>query len=174
MKLLEILIAIAFFTVVVLLVYSEFYNVYVVAFDYKSTEGKIVKAEVEQIQQEVDCGEHCTETIIAFRPKLLYEYQIGNVKYFGTRYRFFSRGEDKLWAEHIIKTLAVEKQITVFYNPQYPERSVLTKEVPKDYWEHLVFIIIFIIGVSTAFYRQYYLSNNKRNDTQIYVGFEKV
>ena len=145
MKLLDILLATAFLLIVGLFIYSQFYGVYFVKFRYESTSGKIIRSEIEEIQQEEDCGEYCTKIVTAYRPKLLYEYQIGKIKYYGTRYRAFPRGEDRLWAEGIVKAYPAEKQITVFYNPQNPERSVLSTETSEHFWEKLVFIILLLI-----------------------------
>ena len=173
MKLLDLLIAIVFFAVVGLFLYFQFYGSYFVKFRYESTKGKIISSAVEQIEQEEDCGEYCTKTVTAFRPKLLYEYEIGKIKYFGTRYRAFPRGEDKLWAESIIKDLPAGKQVTVFFNPENPERSVLTAEIPEHTAEKFIFIVLLIIFSSVAFYRSYYRSNDS-DEQSFYEGFKKI
>jgi Protein of unknown function (DUF3592) len=174
MKILDILLAAIFFTVVGLFLYSQFYAGYFVKFNYESVNGKIISSEVEQIEQQEDCGEYCTETIQAFRPQILYEYEVGKIKYFGTRYRLFSKGEDKLWAERTVKDFPTGKQITVFYNPQNPERSVLTKEVPQNFWGSFCFIIIFTVLASLAFYRDNYSKNAKDKGEPYYKGFENL
>jgi Protein of unknown function (DUF3592) len=174
MKTFDILLAAIFFTVVVLFLYSQFYAGYFVRFNYESTNGKIISSEVEQIEQEEECGEYCTETVQVFRPKFLYEYQVKEIKYFGTRYRAFPKGEDKFWAERIVKDFPAGKQVTVFYNPQNPERSVLTKETSPNYWRNFIFIIIFVVLSTLAFYRDNYSKNIKDKGEPYYEGFENL
>jgi len=76
----------------------------------------------------------------AYVPQIVYEYKVAGVSYRGTRYNLHETGKSMKWAKGILELYPAGTTIPVFYSPQNPSRSVLTK------WLSLNFYTIYLLG----------------------------
>lgn len=115
--------------------FRQVYGIYILYFGYEKTNGKILKSWVEQVQQQTEDGEGF-ET--AYLPVITYEYLVNGRRYIGYRYHAVDRGFEKSRAEQILQTYPPDKKVTVFYNKQNIEKSVLARQIPPYIWEQII------------------------------------
>lgn len=122
-------------------------GLYQLHFVFQETLGKIVGSSVEERYSEggVAPGDLSVGGYV-YKPQVIYEYEVGGRQYRGTRFNVSESARLKKWAEEIVNKYPVDAKITVFFNPEKPERSVLTKWLPFDYYV-IVLLGSLVIGV---------------------------
>ena len=165
MKILNYLLLTIFTIFTGFLLWFNFYSTYFVKYRYEATEGTIFSSKITELRQERDNGSEHPEFETAYRPEFVYEYKIGQIKYYGTRYRPFQRGESKEWAEEIVKQNSAGKTVTVFYNPDNPERSALSRETTKEFDEKFFGLVFLMLILGYGFHHEFNKEDKKKPDS---------
>ncbi|MEZ6047919.1 MAG: DUF3592 domain-containing protein [Planctomycetaceae bacterium] len=117
--------------------------------NWPSVTGKILRSEVSRQK---------TKSDDLFCPDISYEYEINEKKYVGNRLRIIPLDvldEDEIQEE--IERFPLGKEVSVYYDPELPERSVLTPGDEKEALTGIRFslLILIIITISIMFLLQY-------------------
>jgi hypothetical protein len=169
---LSIFILTVMFATFVSLSYSDIKAIYFLKFKYKETQGKIISGEIKEVKQLE--GEEFTKEVTAFMPIFKYEYEIDNNKYVGNHYRVSGLGESKSWAEYILRKFPPNSEAKIFYNPDNPKRSFLTKEIPNNYWRNLFGLSFILILIILFAFEILPISNENDKGKPYYEGFENL
>ncbi|UBF26210.1 DUF3592 domain-containing protein [Kovacikia minuta CCNUW1] len=115
------------------------------------TEGRIIFSSV--------IAAHLSDRPVSRPPEVRYEYRVSGQDYIGHRIGFFEGLSNLREVPGITQQLAQNSQVTVYYNPQKPELSVLNPSIPR--WSSSIpttgrnFIVfgalLFVIGVILHF-----------------------
>ena len=160
------------FLVFTWLSYPNFRAVYLLTFKFQETKGKIISSEIKEIKQLE--GDEAPREVTAFIPVFKYQYEVGGKKITGTRYRASNLGKEKIWAQNIVEQFPANNEATIFYNPEKPEKSVLTKELPGGFWNNLFGLItLFLLTIVVAL-KKTQASSDEREDEPRYKGFENL
>ena len=119
------------FTVNTLLVICLLVTVFAMSFSYNTTrlakavqnwpsvDGVVIKSEVVELHSDDNT---------TYKPKLTYQYQVGNKTYTNDRLEIVNIGYSfKSDAETLIKAHPVDSKVTVYYDPEEPGESLLDK-----------------------------------------------
>jgi len=90
--------------------------------NWPTVNGKVVDSGVES---SVETGTHGV-LHTSCRPMIKYEYEVSGVSHAGNNWAFHTLwSTDTAWAESIIQKYPTGSQVTVYYDPANPDRSVL-------------------------------------------------
>lgn len=114
---------------------------------WPQTAGRIVKSEVKATRHQF-AGE---ATEVKNEPAIAYGFSVAGRKLTGTR---ISIGEDSGGAntEATLARYPVGAVVMVYYNPQYPEKCVLERDVPKDMLQGCALLLAIAAAVGFAGY----------------------
>ena len=121
---------------------------------FRETKATVVESSVIEIEQfaEGDSGVR----IKAFRPLIIYRYEVDSAKFTNDRYRPIDEGGSKEWAESIAKNHPKGSEIVVYCHTSDPANSVVVKEVPRSTHEKIIFACaggFFCLILSFYFFR---------------------
>jgi len=126
-------------------------SIYNISFAMKSenwptTEANILNVDIEKVSMKAG---------YQYEIKILYEYYIENKRYISNRYSFGeSETSDKYKIEKLVNKLKGQKNITVFYNPNDPNTSVIETGMQWRHWKILFFSVLFL-GLGIFFFMVY-------------------
>jgi hypothetical protein len=172
MKKTETIILILIFLSFAWLTYPKIRSIYLLTFKYQEVQGKIISAEIKEIQQDV--GDEHQDIVTAFIPSVKFEYEVNGKKYTGTNYRASTLGEDRVWAESIREKFPPESAAVIYYNPDNPERSFLSREIPKSTWSALFGLTFLLLIITASAFGKLPLSKTEEKGESPYEGFENL
>lgn len=88
--------------------------------EFTSTQGTVVESRVVESK-----GDEST----SYRPYIRYQYQVGETKMSGDRYRFAMNTPGRKQALHVVRDHPPGSSIKVWYSPEKPEDSILDPEL---------------------------------------------
>lgn len=121
---------------------------------FRETKATVVDSSVIEIEQfaEGDSGVR----IRAFRPLIVYQYEVDSAKFTNDRYRPIDEGGTKEWAESIAKNHPKGSEIVIYCHTSDPAYSVIEREVPRATYEKIIFACaggFFCLILSFYFFR---------------------
>jgi hypothetical protein len=121
-------------------------------FVFQETTGKVIGATIEERYSEggVDPNGIPVGGGTAYVPHIIYEYRVAGISYRGTRYNLSQTGRSMKWAKSILELYPIGTTVAVFYSPQNPSRSVLTKWLSWDFYVTFLFgsLLVGIVCIS--------------------------
>ena len=135
---------------------------YQLHFVFQETNGKVVDASVEERYHEGGgmAGDLPVSGGYAYTPRVIYEYEVSGHRYRGNRFNLNESTRSKKWAEEIINRYPMGATVPIFFNPEQPERSVLTKWLSWQYYVMVIFGSL-LVGVGCVSGSIYALKKKK-------------
>lgn len=94
--------------------------------DWPTTEGTVVRSELEKLRKKGGAGSNQRKNRFAFKPQVHYEFEVDGQSYSGSRLTFSdytTSNEDQMQA--IIAPYPVGTTVTVYYAPDKPSECTL-------------------------------------------------
>lgn len=98
-------------------------------------------------------GPPCCGGLCIYFPNITYEFQVDEVKYTGHKISASSSGSpDISYAQSILNTYSLGKNVTVYYSPSNPSDSVLQIEGALEYVPMIFGLVFALIGMGGIVY----------------------
>ena len=109
--------------------------------NWPSTAANVVSTEVEVRRDYDEDGEK-----IYYYPRVYYDYKVNDRVYRGSRYKLLEQSMSKRKAHTFISNFAQGDRITIFYDPDKPEESVMQPG------EQIYLYFFFVLGIALVCY----------------------
>ena len=122
----------------------------IVSSSWPNTQGRVLHTKVERVTSAGGGPRGGSGSSVSFKPIVEYSYFVDREEYFGNCYAFgilnYKRAED---AQKIIDSFQYNSQITVYYCPSKPQKSVLKPGITKGAIYKCYFSIVWtLVGIT--------------------------